>query len=113
MAFPGGARLRRWVQKVKVVRDDRLAEFATDFGPAEDFEHIPPLFIPSFGDDSVAQLQEMAEHHRHDLKWAKRREEMVAESTLIKDILRREEEKREWAVRRSRFGPGGAVLRNG
>lgn len=113
MAFPGGSRLRRWVQKVRVVRDDRLAEFATDFGPAEDFEHIPPLFIPSFGDDSVAQLQEMAEHHRHDLKWEKRRKERLAESTLIKDILQREEEKRDWVVRRSRFGPGGAVLRNG
>lgn len=112
MAFPDGSRMRRQVQKVKVVRDDRLAEFVTDFGPAEDFEHIPPLLIPGFGDDSVAQLQEMAEHHRHDLRWVKRREEMVAESTLIADILQRAEESREWAVNRSRFGPGGFVQRN-
>ena len=112
MAFPDGSRRRRLVEKVKVVRDDALAEFVTDFGPAEDFEHIPPLLIPSFGDDSVAQLQEMAEHHRHDLRWAKRREEMVAESTMLKDILRRAEEARDWVARRSRFGPGGATRRN-
>jgi hypothetical protein len=97
---------------VKVVRDDRLAEFTTDFGPAQDFEHIPPLFIPSFGDDTVAQLQEMAEHHRLDLRWVKRREEMLAESTLISDILRQTEENREWIANRSHFGAKVAVQRN-
>jgi hypothetical protein len=97
---------------VKVVRDDRLAEFTTDFGPAQDFEHIPPLFIPSFGDDTVAQLQELAERHRHDLRWAKRKQEMIAESTLIRDILRQTEENREWIANRSQFGPVANVQRN-
>ena len=112
MAFSDGSRQRRWVQKVKVVRGDALAEFTTDYGPAEDYEHIPPLFIPSFGDDSVAQLQELAENHRHDMRWEKRRKELQAESTLIKDILQREEEGREWVVNRSHFGPKLSVQRN-
>jgi hypothetical protein len=112
MAFPDGSRQRRWVQKVKVVRGDNLAYFQTDFGPAEDFAHIPPLFIPSFGDDSVAQLQELAEGHRHDLRWAKRRQEMLAESTLISDIMRQSEENREWIRNRSVIGPKVAVQRN-
>ena len=112
VALPDGSRQYRWVQRVRVVRDDRKAEFVTDFGPAGDFDHIPPLFLLSVGTDSVAQLQEEAERHRHDLKWLKRRQEMAAESTLISDILRREEEKRDWIASRSRFGPGGAVRRN-
>jgi len=112
IAFPDGSRRRRWLQRVKVVRGDKLAEFETDFGPAEDFDHIPPLFIPSFGDDSVAQLQEMADNHRHDLRWVKRREETLTESTLIADILRQHEENREWIANRSQFGPAGAVQRN-
>lgn len=113
MALPDGSRQRRWVQTVRVVRDDRLAEFVTDLGPAEDFGHIPPLFLLSVGTDSVAELQEEAERHRHDLRWVKRREEMAGESTLIADILRQAEERREWIAKRSRFGPGGTVLRNG
>lgn len=112
MALPDGSRQRRWVQTVKVVRGDRLAQHTTDYGPAEDFKHIPPLFIPSFGDDTVAQLQEMAEHHRHDLRWVKRREEMLAESTLLDDIIRQTEEDREWIANRSKFGPSISVQRN-
>lgn len=112
MAFPDGSRLRRRVQRLHVVRGDELAEFETDFGPAEDFD-IPPIFLMSpDGSVSVAHMQEEAEKHRHNLQWAKRREEMLAESTVIPDILRHAEEAREWVANRSRFGPGGAVLRN-
>lgn len=110
--MPDGSIRLRWVQTVSVVRGDRIAHWETDFGPAEDFDEIPPLLIPSFGDDSVGQLQELAERHRHDLKWALRRKERLAQSTLIAGILRQVEENQEWIANRSQFGPGISVQRN-
>jgi len=105
VTMPDGTIQSRWVQEIKVVRGDRLAYFVSDFGPAEDFEDIPPLAMPSYGTDTVAQLQEFGERHRHDDTWAKRRKEQLAGSTLISDILRQEEIKLEVVRNRSHFGP--------
>ena len=95
----------RWIQRVFVVRGDRKAQYVTDFGPASDFPDATGTIYASFGDDSVGQLQELAERDRHSDKWAKRRREMQAESTLIKDILRQEETMMEVSRNRSHFGP--------
>lgn len=95
----------RWIQRVFVVRGDRIAKFETDFGPASDFPDATETIYASFGDDSVGQLQELAERDRHSDKWAKRRKEMQAESTLIADILRQEEMMMEVRRNRSHFGP--------
>ncbi len=102
----------RWIQRVFVVRGDAIAKFETDFGPASDFPDATPIIYPSFGENSVAQLQEMAERDRHDDRWAKRRREMQAESTLIKDILRQEEALIDVRANRSTMGPAITVQRN-
>jgi hypothetical protein len=96
---------------VFVVRGDRKAKFETDFGPVADWPDATEIIYASYGDDSVGQLQELAERDRHSDKWAKRRKEMQAESTLIADILRQEEEMMEVRRNRSHFGPGITIQR--
>lgn len=113
MPAPEGGTAWRWVNAVYVVRDDAIAEYAEDLGPAEDFGRIQPIMIPSFGENSVAQLQELAEKNRHDDYWAKRVDEQLAESTLVQDHLRQIEMNRELIHNRSRFGYGGMTQRNG
>lgn len=107
-----GPRNGRWVQRVYVVRGDAIAEYSVDFGPIENFKDATEVIYPSFGENSVGQLQELAERDRHSDKWARRRREMRAESTLISDILRQEETLLEIRRNRSHFGPGVSVQRN-
>jgi hypothetical protein len=104
---------QRWVQAVYVIRDDAIAEYLEDLGPAEDYARIQPMMIPSFGENTVAQLQEFAVKNRHDEYWTNRVDEMLAESTLIEDHLRQLEVNREVIRNRSHFGPGIAAQRNG
>ena len=101
----------RWVQSVWVIRGDAIAEYRTDIGPAKDVQ-APPLAIYGVGEDSVAECLDAAERHRHDDKWAKRRREMQAESTLISDILKQEEELLDVVRNRSHFGLGISIQRN-
>ena len=102
-----------WIQRVFVIRGDAIAKYETDLGPASDYARVQPLAMPSFGENSVAQLQAFAEKNRHDTYWAKRSEEMLAESTLIKDHIRQIEQNRELIRNRSHFGPGSHFQRNG
>ena len=110
---PKGGTQWRWIQRVFVVRGDTIAKFERDFGPAKDYDRIQPLMIPSFGDDSVVQLQDLAEKNRHDDYWARRVDEMLAESTLVKDHLRQLAQNREIVRNRTHIGPGGMFQRNG
>jgi hypothetical protein len=107
-----GPRNGRWVQRVYVVRGDAIAEWTHDYGPVSDFPDATETIYGSDGDDSIAQLQELAERDRHSDKWAKRRREMQAESTLIPDSLKQEEELLDVVRNRSHFGPGMSVQRN-
>ena len=106
-----GPRNGRWVQRVYVVRGDAIAEWSKDYGPVKNFKDATEVIYPSFGENSVGQLQELAERDRHSDKWAKRRKEMQSESTLIKDILRQEEILMEVKRNRSQFGPLTSVQR--
>lgn len=112
-ATPGGGTSWRWIQSIFVVRGDTIAKHETDFGPAKDFDRIQPLAIPSFGENTVAQLQDLAEGNRHDDYWARRVDEMLAESTLVKDHLRQLAQNREIVRNRTHIGPGGMFQRNG
>jgi hypothetical protein len=107
-----GPKKGRWVQRVFVIRGDAKARFETDFGPTSDFPDAVEIMIPSFGENSVAQLQELAERDRHSDKWAKRGREQLAESTLIKDILRQEEALLNVRANRTIIGPAITVQRN-
>lgn len=98
----------RWVQKVWVVRGDALARLQTDYGAAENFSRIQPLIMPSDGENSVAELQYHAEKNRQDDYWARRRDEMLASSTLIPDVINQIERQ----ARPSVFGPAVSVERN-
>ncbi len=107
-----GPKSGRWIQRVFVIRDDMIAKFETDFGPVENFKNATEVVYPSFGENSVGQLQELAERDRHSDKWTKRGREMLAESTLIPDILKQEEIKLEVVRNRSHFGPATSIQRN-
>ena len=111
--LPGGGRGWCWIQSVFVIRGDTIAKYETDFGPAENFDRIQPLAIPSFGENTVAQLQELAEKNRHDDYWARRVDEMRAESTLIADHIRQLEQQQAIIANRSTFGAGVVAQRNG
>ncbi len=102
----------RWIQRVFVVRGDAIAKFETDYGPVADWPDATEIIYPSFGENSVGQLQELAERDRHSDKWVKCGRERLAESTLIKDILRQEETLIDVKANRSHFGPGVSIQRN-
>ena len=107
-----GPRKGRWLQRVYVVRGDTIAEWTKDYGPISKWPDAVEIIYPSFGENSVGQLQELAERDRHSDKWAKRGRERLAESTLIADILRQEEILLDVVRNRSHFGPGVSVQRN-
>ena len=111
-SFPDGSASWRWIQQLFVVRGDNIAKYETDFGPAEDFPDATETIYPSFGENSVAQLQDLAERDRYSDKWAKRRRELKAESTLHQDIVRQMEQRHEFVHNRSAFGPLVTVQRN-
>src|SRR3990167_6048405 len=79
--MPDGSTRWRWVQEVTVIRGDRKAGWRQDLGPAEDFNRVSPLLIPSFGENTVAQLQYRADKNRQDDYWIRVAEEMQNEST--------------------------------
>lgn len=87
MPMPDGSIQWRWVQTVFVIRGDAVASHTRDFGPAADFANVIPLMMPSFGDDTVAQLREHAEKNRHDTYWQERAKGQQAGSTLIRDHI--------------------------
>lgn len=100
-------------QIVTVVRDDKLAEWWKDLGPAERFT-APEFEVPSFFEHSVAELREIATQQRErDTYWGDFMAAQAADSTLISDFLNRVEENWKLIYNQSTFGPGGHVQRNG
>ncbi len=108
-----GAQDWRWIQQVWVIRDDAIACYETDFGSASDYELITPIFLPNEGTDSVAVLQAYAEKNRQDTYWQTRAREMLAESTLISDLIDQEAKIHEIIHNRTSIGPAVTVQRNG
>ena len=102
----------RMVEFVFVIRDDAIAKYVRDFGPASTFPYIPPMFMPSFGEETVACLQWHGERHRNDPKWARRLQEYKEGSTLFADIIRQEEQRHLFIKNLSVFGPAVSVQRN-
>ena len=100
-----GPRAGRWITAVYVIRGDAIAEYVIDHGEDIVFEKIPPMMIPSFGENRVGDLLELCERHRHDLRWWKRALEWKGESTLIRDVINQEEERRLFIRNRSTLGP--------
>lgn len=109
---PPSFQLRRY-QVITVVRDDALAEWWNDMGPAEDFATIP-FEVPALFEHSVAELRDIAlSQHEGSAYWLKFMAEKQAESTLIDDALAYFEENHKRIHNLSVFGPGGHKQRNG
>jgi hypothetical protein len=114
MPYPEGPGMRqRWVQRVFVIRDDAIAKWMWDIGPVEDYEDtVMPILMPSFGENTVAELQAHAEKNRHETKYMDRRREMMAESTLVEDAIAEVERRYLAKSNRSVIGPYRRVERN-
>lgn len=115
MPYPEGLGTRqRWVQRVFVIRDDAIAKFMWDIGPVEDYEDkCTPILMPSFGENTVAELQAHAERNRHEDKYVRRRKEMQAESTLIQDAIVEVERRYLAKSNRTIVGPSVFIQRDG
>jgi hypothetical protein len=115
MPYPEGPGMRmRWVQRVFVIRGDAIAKYMWDIGPVEDYEEtVMPMLMPSFGENTVAELQAHAEKNRHETKYMDRRREMVADSTLVQDAIDQVELRHLAKGNRTVVGPHHRVERGG
>lgn len=103
---------RRW-QVVTVNRDDKLADWWHDLGPASNYPDGPPLCIPGLWEESVAALRDLAEQRRNSHVFAAQKAELEAESTLIPDMVTQFDEGKRIMRNVSVFGPGVSRQRNG
>ena len=102
----------RMIEQVFVIRGDAIACYEQDFGLANNFMYVPPLFMPSYGENPVGLMQWHGERHRNDPKWAKRMQEYKESSTLFQDVIRQQEERSQFIKNRSTFGPHQVTHRN-
>ena len=112
---------QRRYQIIYVVRNDSLAEYREDLGPARLFD-APPFRILGGAQDgdrfyfehTVAELRDMADILRGDASNFKAKmRELQESSTLIKDAIDQFEERQQIINNRSVFGPTGATQRDG
>jgi hypothetical protein len=108
---PSKRSLRRY-QSVWVIRNDQMAVFRHDLGPAAGFTY-PELQIPTEWCHTVAEVQAIAEEVRSGKELTDLFEERQASSTLLQDWLNEVERNRKVMRNRSVFGPGGKTQRNG
>lgn len=113
VTMPDGTTEERLIEATYVIRGDAIAEYTVDYGPMSEWPDLTPVMYPSFGENRVGELQWLAERDRHDDKWARHRRELQEGSTLIRDILRQEEQKINIHANRSVFGPARSIERNG
>lgn len=102
----------RRVLRFLVVRGDNLAVYSEDLGSVSNFPRSPDLVMPSFGENTVAELREFAERDRYDDKYLKQAEEQLAQSTMIEDVIRDIDIEREIIKNRSSIGPAVSTQRN-
>lgn len=104
-----------FVTRLKIMRGGIIVDAYIDHGPDPEYSgKIPPLGVPSAeGENPVGLMLEMSEAHRHDLRWYKQALEMQQSSTLIKDVIRQEEEALLAIKNHSTFGPHQITQRNG
>lgn len=103
----------RMVEQIWVVRGDALACFERDFGPASEWPYVPPLLMPSDGENPVGLMQWHGEKHRNDPQWGQLIKEYKESSTLFEDALRKDEQQHEVIYNRSNIGPYQTTQRNG
>ena len=104
---------RHRYQLTYVVRNDQIAEHTTDMGPEGNFPY-PQIRVVAIFEHTVAETLALAEHQRlGDNYWAKRVQEVAAESTLVRDMVNWAEERHKLVNNRSTFGASFTKQRNG
>ena len=83
----------RRVQSIQVQRDGRLVEFRRDLGAADDFLGINELLVFSMFEDEVQEVMEWADAHREINAVQPFLDETAANSTLVADAVRLEEQR--------------------
>ena len=97
-------------QIIVVERNDNLMEFTRDMGPASDYKDVGDIFILSLFEDSVDAVMDMADAIREENQIKSWVDENAANSTLIEDAVRQEEEKRKSLLRQSHLGSSGKLI---
>lgn len=103
---PNSKSLRRY-RHIWVFRNDQIAEYVEDLGPARQFKGSE-INIPSLGEHTVGELIEMVEYLR-EVPWP---EDNLVKTDLIQGYHDKIDEITKWKTRVSTFGPRGKVQRN-
>jgi hypothetical protein len=102
----------RWLEKIFVVRGDTIAKYVTDIGPAKNFVGVAVEIVPGDDETTVAEFRYEAERHRNSTFARDHMARVAYESTLVADVNRNREARRQYIKNRSVFGPFHVVQRN-
>ena len=94
---------RQRYQLVYVNRNDNIVPFVR---PLHSDLTVPPLRIPSLGDDTVGELMDLADEYRHNHNLDQLLKEKQESSTLINDVIALSEMIQRIKANRSVFGYG-------
>ena len=104
---------RQRYQLVYVNRNDRIVPFVQ---PLRGNLGVPTLRIPSFGDDTVGELMDLADEFRNNHNLTELLKEKKESSTLINDVIALSEMIQRVKANKSVFGAGSTTAttqRNG
>lgn len=103
---PDGKSLRRY-RHIWVFRNDNIAEYIEDLGPAKAFKGSE-INIPSLGEHTVDELIDMVEHLRES-PWP---EDNLVKTDIAQGYYDKIDEITKWKSKASTFGSNGKVQRN-
>ena len=94
---------RQRYQLVYVNRNDNIVPFVR---PLDSDLAVPPLRIPSLGDDTVGELMDLADEYRHNHNLEQLLKEKQESSTLINDVIALSEMIQRIKANKTVFGVG-------
>ena len=94
-------RHHRW-QIIYVGRGNQVYEFPRDLGPSENYKDVGGFILLSDGEDTVAEMLDLADEERDKNLIKAVLDEVADKSTLIKDSIDLLEQKRELVKRNTR-----------
>ena len=101
---------RRRYQMVYVSRDDVITPYVRDVTSVVGGDlNVPPLRIPSYGDDTVGQLWDLADKYRRNRELEQNIKQRAEESTLLADVLQVSEEIQKIKKNQTTFGSGATA----
>ena len=101
---------RRRYQMVYVSRGDVITPYVRDVTSVVGGDlSVPPLRIPSFGDDTVGQLWDLADHYRRNKDLETKLKERAESSTLLADTLEVSQQIKKIKANQTTFGSGATA----